>query len=298
MIAVASLLVLNARTVDWHAVFQAMRGYGAGPLALVCALSAIAYLVYALFDALAKRYVGHDVGTATSMTISFVSYAFNMSLGALVGSVGFRYRLYSRFGLGAEAITRIVTLGLITNWIGYMLLAGIVFGAGLVQLPEGWHVGSQALRLGGIGSLVIALAWIGACCFARRRSWTVKGHQIVLPGPVMTLAQLALSIVNWTAMAAIPWVLLDGRLDALDALGIFLVGGIAGVVAHVPAGLGVTEAVYLAMLGSHIGRSELLAALLTFRAVFYLIPLAVGVAVYAGLEVRGATRTDPGAAGG
>jgi uncharacterized membrane protein YbhN (UPF0104 family) len=100
------------------------------------------------------------------------------------------------------------------------------------------------------------------------------------------LAQLALSIVNWLGMAAIPWVLLDGRLDAVDAIGIFLVGGIAGVIAHVPAGLGVTEAVYVAMLGDRLPRSDLLAALLTYRAIFYLVPLAIAVVIYLAMELR------------
>ena len=33
------------------------------------------------------------------MAVNFVSYAFNLCIGSLVGGVGFRYRLYSRLGL-------------------------------------------------------------------------------------------------------------------------------------------------------------------------------------------------------
>ncbi|CAN5141442.1 lysylphosphatidylglycerol synthase domain-containing protein [soil metagenome] len=289
-VAVAALLFVNARAVDWPAVFTAMKGYGPRTLAITLALTVVGYLVYALFDVLAKIYTQHTVGYGAAMVVSFVSYAFNMSLGALVGSVGFRYRLYSRLGLTADTITRIITLGLISNWIGYMLLAGVMFALGLVELPAAWHVGSGALRAGGVVSLLLALAWIGACFFSPRRSWTVKGHEITLPDKRMTLAQLSLSIINWVGMAAIPWVLLDGKLDVADAIGIFLVGGIAGVVAHVPAGLGVTEAVYIAMIGDRIPRSELLAALLTYRTVFYLIPLAIAVVIYVVLELANRRR--------
>ena len=51
-----------------------------------------------------------------------------------VGAVALRYRLYSRLGLDIADITRILTFSLVTNWFGYLLLAGILFmcGAGLL----------------------------------------------------------------------------------------------------------------------------------------------------------------------
>lgn len=43
-----------------------------------------------------------------------------------------------------------------TNWFGYLLLAGILFSCGLPALPPGWKLGSDGLRL--IGALLLALA--------------------------------------------------------------------------------------------------------------------------------------------
>ncbi len=51
-----------------------------------------------------------------------------------------RYRLYSRLGLPGSTITRIFSLSITTNWLGYILLAGIIFTAGVVELPDHWYV--------------------------------------------------------------------------------------------------------------------------------------------------------------
>ena len=58
-------------------------------------------------------------------------------------------------------------------------------------------------------------------------------------------------------------------------LAVLLLSGIAGAVAHVPAGLGVIEAVFLALLGDAMADTELLAGLLAYRAVYYIAPLAL-----------------------
>jgi uncharacterized membrane protein YbhN (UPF0104 family) len=53
------------------------------------------------------------------------------------------------------------------------------------------------------------------------------------------------------------------------------------VATHVPAGLGVIEAVFVACLGAEVATPTLLAALLSYRAVYYLAPLALAVTGYA-----------------
>ncbi len=41
------------------------------------------------------------------MLVSFICYAFNLTLSTWVGGIGMRYRLYSRLGLNGSTITRI-----------------------------------------------------------------------------------------------------------------------------------------------------------------------------------------------
>jgi uncharacterized membrane protein YbhN (UPF0104 family) len=55
---------------------------------------------------------------------------------------------------------------------------------------------------------------------------------------------------------------------------------------HIPAGLGALEAVFVVMLGSRLPQSELLAALLAYRAIYYLAPLLLAVIAYLAIESR------------
>jgi uncharacterized membrane protein YbhN (UPF0104 family) len=81
-------------------------------------------------------YTGHRLPARQVLPVAFVCYAFNLNFTTWVGGVALRYRLYSRLGLDTPTITRILTLGLLTNWMGYLLLAGTVFAFGMVKLPE------------------------------------------------------------------------------------------------------------------------------------------------------------------
>jgi uncharacterized membrane protein YbhN (UPF0104 family) len=58
------------------------------------------------------------------------------------------------------------------------------------------------------------------------------------------------------------------------------------VVLHIPAGLGVTEAVFIALLSHRVPEHQLLGALLAYRAIFYLTPLLAGALLYLKVEMR------------
>jgi glycosyltransferase 2 family protein len=84
----------------------------------------------------------------------------------------------------------------------------------------------------------------------------------------------------------VPWTLLGGAVDYPTVLSVLLIAAIAGVMLHIPAGLGVTEAVFIALLSHRIPEHQLLGALLAYRAIFYLTPLLVGALLYVKVEMR------------
>lgn len=285
-LAVAWLLVRYARGVDWGEVKQSLLELPRTVLLQALGLAVISHLVYSLLDLVGRHYTGHRLGKRKVMQVSFISYAFNLNLGSLVGGIGFRYRLYSRLGLRYGQITRILTLSMITNWLGYILLAGLVFTIAPLALPPHWRLDSEELRMLGVALLGVSFAYLVLCAFARQRSWTVRGHEIVLPSLRMALAQLGISCTHWLFMAAVPWMLLQGRVEYLTVLPVMLMAAIAGVIVHIPAGLGVTEAVFIALLSYRVPEHQLLGALLAFRAVFYLAPLVAGALLYLKVEVH------------
>ena len=196
-------------------------------------------------------------------------------MGAWLGGIGLRYRLYSRFGVERGTITRIVGLSLVTNWSGYCLLAGIAGSFGFVDLPDGGRIGDLGLRLIGFALLLGVTSYVALCGVSRRRSFSLRGTTVTLPSLRMAVAQIALSVANWMTMGLIVYLLLGAEIAYPTVLAVLLLSGIAGAVAHVPAGLGVIEAVFLALLGDAMADTELLAGLLAYRAVYYIAPLAL-----------------------
>ncbi|HEY4541259.1 MAG TPA: lysylphosphatidylglycerol synthase domain-containing protein [Noviherbaspirillum sp.] len=285
---VLTLLVIQMREVDWNEVSTSLQRYGVPALLLALALAAASHVLYGLFDQIGRAYTGHRLPRLRVAAIAFVSYAFNLNMGALVGGVGFRYRLYSRYGLDGAAITRVMGLSIAANWLGYCVVAGTVFALGVVKLPPGWDVGSTGLRWIGCALLAAALAYLAACGFSTRRAWTVRGHEIALPTLRMALLQMLISSLNWMLIGALVYLLLHREVAYSTVLAVFLISAIAGVITHVPAGLGVIELVFISLLGHALPRSELIAALLAYRAVYYLLPLAVALLVY--LRLEAATR--------
>lgn len=280
------LLVTQARAIDWSEVLGAMRGYAPLTLALAAGLAACSHALYACFDLLSRRYAGHDLPARQVLGVTFVCYAFNLNLGSLVGAVALRYRLYSRLGLDTAVITRVLGFSLVTNWLGYLLLAGLAFALQPPALPAGWEIGSGGLRWLGAGLLALVSGYLALCAFARQRSLRWREHVFELPPLRLALAQLALSSVNWALMAGVVYLLLQQQIAYPTVLAVLLVGAVAGVITHVPAGLGVLEAVFVALLGAQLPQHQLLAALLAYRAIYYLAPLLLATALYFVMEAR------------
>ncbi|MBW3549822.1 MAG: flippase-like domain-containing protein [Proteobacteria bacterium] len=291
LLVVAVLLVRYARTLDWAEVSAALAGYGAAQVAAAGVGVALSYLLYGSYDLAARAYSGHCLSRRRVVLIAFISYAFNLNLGALVGAAGFRYRLYSRSGLDAATIGRIFGFSVVANWTGYALLGGALFALGLVALPPGWELGTAGLRVVGIAMLIAVTAYMVGCALWPRREWTVRGHSIQLPSFRLALLQVLLSAANWLVIAAILDALLPAGIPYPTVLGVLLLGAVAAAATHVPAGLGVLEATFLGLLGASIGQAEVLAALLAYRALYYLGPLLLAIAMYLGFEARARGRS-------
>ncbi|QFH72198.1 UPF0104 family protein [Enterobacter sp. E76] len=286
-IAVAVLLVVYARNVDWEEVWKVIRNYNHTALLAALGLVIVSYLVYGCYDLLGRLYCGHKLAKRQVMLVSFICYAFNLTLSTWVGGIGMRYRLYSRLGLPSATITRIFSLSITTNWLGYVLLGGVIFSIGVVELPSHWYIEDGTLRIIGAVLLVLSAVYLWACAFAKRRHITIKGQKLVLPGWRFALMQMGISSLNWMAMGAIIWILLGQDVNYFFVLGVLLVSSIAGAIVHIPAGIGVLEAVFIALLaGEHTSQGKIIAALLAYRVLYFFIPLLLALVCYVLLESR------------
>jgi glycosyltransferase 2 family protein len=280
------LLVTQAREIDWAEVAASLRKYSVTGLVAAAALSAASFVVYSCYDLLGRSYTGHRLSAPTVMTVTFISYVFNLNLGSWVGAIGFRYRLYSRLGLETGVIARITTFSLLTNWIGYLMLGGLVFAAMPPALPANWALSTLTLRLIGVLLVAVAAAYLALCAWSRKRSMHVRGHEIDLPSFSLALLQVAMGATNWLLMSGIVYLLLQQRIEFPAVVSVLLLAAIAGVITHIPAGLGVLEAVFVALLSHRMPPHDILAALVAYRVVYYLVPLVIATLVYGVTEAR------------
>ncbi|MBM7061900.1 UPF0104 family protein [Pseudomonas sp. UL073] len=285
-ILVPVLLYMLVKNLDWQEVKHALQSYRLSTLLLGGAIALASYLVYTGFDLLGRYYTRHGLPVLQVIPVAFVCYAFNLNLSSWVGGIALRFRLYSRLGLNTATIAKVLSLSLITNWLGYLLLAGTVFSLRLVRLPSSWQLGTTGLQWIGFLLLAVALAYLLACRFATRREWSWRKLEVSLPTLRLALLQAGLGALNWSLMAALIYLLLPDKAFYPTILGILLISSIAGVITHIPAGLGVLEAVFIALLQHEFSQGTLMAALIGYRALYFLLPLLIACVVYLVLEKR------------
>ncbi|MDH1680962.1 lysylphosphatidylglycerol synthase domain-containing protein [Pseudomonas chengduensis] len=297
LLAVPALLYMLARNLDWGEVRQAHSDYSMQTLLVGALIACASYLVFGCYDLLGRHYSRHRLPARQVLPVAMVCYAFNLNFTTWIGGVAMRYRLYMRLGLSASTVTRILSLSLLTNWTGYMALAGVIFSLRLVQLPENWGLGMTGLQLLGFALLGVVSAYVGICAFSRQRVWHLRERSITLPSLRMAVMQIVLGASNWSLMAALIYWLLPEGAAYTSVLGVLLISCMAAVVAHIPAGLGVLEAVFLALLQHQYSQASLIAALLAYRVLYYLLPLLLASATYLVLEKRAKTLRKRGEQG-
>lgn len=270
------LLHHELRAYHWHEVMAEVRAVPWYRFALALALAGVSYVVLTGYDVLALRWVGHPLPYRQTAFASFVAYVVSHNIGAaFLGGSAIRLRLYGAFGLSAADIGGVVVFTGLTFWVGFLPIAGTA----LLLDPLPASVAPVAVSRGiGVILLLALVAYLLACTVVRAplrwRSYTLR-----LPTWRMALAQVGLSCADWTAAASVLWVLLPAGVapSFVGLLDAFALAEVAGLVSHVPGGIGVFESSVLFLLGDAGAGPAVLASLVVYRVAYYLVPLAVGV---------------------
>ncbi len=288
-ILVLGLLISHAHKIDWAGAWKALKSYPALTLLIAFGFASASHALYGCFDLIGRWHTRHKLPWWRAWAIAVTSYAFNLNLGSIVGGVALRARLYTRAGLEQTTIAQVVGISLATNWLGYGLLAGSLFAAGVITPPRQTHLGNETFRAIGVVLVLLAVAYVAACATLEKREFKVRGKSLHLPSARLALTQLAISAANWSLMGAVMYTLLGQKVPYGQVLAVLMAASIVGVLTPIPAGLGVLEAVYLALLAGTVGQGRLMGAILAYRALYYVVPLMGGLVMY-GLLERYATR--------
>jgi phosphatidylglycerol lysyltransferase len=253
-----------------------------------------AYAALATYDVLANRYIRSDLPARRIAFISFIAFSFSNALGfpLLLGG-GLRYRLYNAAGLSSADIALTIAFNSVTFWLGVLSVAG----GSLLLAPSGsealFGVALSSLRPVGALLLLTVAAYLVACAYFRRPI-RILGWEFVPPSIRIALAQVAIACVDWVLVAAVLWSVLPLPPEHLTfgvVLCAFVLAQVAGLVSHVPGGLGVFEFAFVALLSGYVEPTRLLSAVIVFRIIYYLFPLAIALVLLATNELaRGGSR--------
>lgn len=281
---VLGLLLSHAHKIDWAGAWQALKSYPVLLLLAALGFATASHVLYGVFDLIGRRHTAHHLPWWRTWAIAVASYAFNLNLGSLVGGVALRARLYARAGLDEATIAQVVGISLATNWLGYGLLAGSLFASGVISPPSQAHIGNAAFHALGVAMILLAVFYVVACAVWRGREWQVRGRRLQLPSPGLAVFQMLVSASNWALMGGAMYLLLRGEVSYGTTLAVLMTASVVGVVMPIPGGLGILEAVYLAMLSGQVKQGALMGAVMAYRALYYIVPLAGGLVLYACLE--------------
>lgn len=287
---IAALWVLHQvlATYHYHDIVRALERLPNSRLLMALLCTALSYLVVTGYDWLALRYIRRPLPWPKIGFAALISYAISNSVGLSVLTSGsLRYRLYSSWGLTTVDIARIVLFTTVTLWLGILTMGGavlVLYPLDGRALPH-WVVANG--RLLGVAVLSIPLAYV-LLGMLRRQPIQLGSWELPMVRLRLALPQLAVGALDWAMAAAVLYVLLpsSAKIDFSQILGAFLIAQIAGLISHVPGGLGVFESVMLLLLKGHLPVTSLLGVLLAYRVIYYIIPLALAAITMGFYELR------------
>ncbi len=290
LFALAAIVIGRAlghlRFADLAAAITQTRG--AALLEALC-LTCLSYIALTGYDIAALRQAGARAPLGAVALASFASNAFSFTLGfPLLTGAAVRYWIYASAALTARQIANITIVVSLTFWLGMASVLGLGLFFAAEPLAAIDHLPPLANFLLGaaiLGSLGFYCVWASLA----RRSLRLWGRVIALPGARTALLQLALGVLDIGCAAAALHALLPLESQGLDFkafAAIYVFAALVGAISHAPGGVGVFEAV---MLGAVPAPSQeaMLAALLLFRAIYYLIPFALALILLGSREGAG-----------
>ena len=267
------------KTIDVEKVVDAIKQIDNGLILFAALAVAAGYFTLTFYDLFAVRTIG-STGIPYRITAlaAFTSYSIGHNVGASAFTGGaVRYRIYSAWGLNAIDVAKVCFLAGLTFWLGNAAVLGIGVtyhpeaAASIDQLPP-WL--NRVLAIGILAGLAGYVAWVSMKPRqVGRGPWSVN-----LPGGPLTLLQIGIGIVDLGFCALAMYLLTpdEPNLGFVVVAVIFVSATLLGFASHSPGGLGVFDAAMLVGLWQ-MDREELLAGMLLFRLLYYIIPFVISV---------------------
>lgn len=284
--AIGLAAFLLYRTLSRYSLDELIAAVTAVPISRLLGAAGFAtasYVCLTFFDYLALRYVGKPLPYPKAALASFTALSLGHNIGlAALSSGAVRYRFYSRWGLDAGEVARVIVFCGVTVGLGLLTLGG----AALLLRPklavEITGLTHPVIIALGMGCLVVSAIYLALSIFVRR-SLRIRGWSLEIPTFRLAVGQVLIGSINFAFVAACLHQTLAAVADVayLGVASVYVIANATALVSHVPGGLGVIESVVMYLLP----RDDLIGPLLVFRFVYFLAPLGLGGILFAVTEL-------------
>lgn len=302
-LGVSLLLFALALLACWHLLGSADPGQVRSALAAVptgslleaglASLAGVAVMI--AYEASAARYAQVRLPWRTLALGGFCAFSIGNAVGFSVLSGGsVRYRLYGRLGLAAADVARMTLFASLSLGVCLPLLVAAAALYQPVEAARALHLSEPLLR--GAAFAVLGLAGVTVFLAMRWRSgerpspgcWRIEIGRfgVRVPGARLTLAQLVISVLDVAIAASVLYFLLPEAPPFVSFALVYMLALAAGVLSHVPGGIGVFEAVLLAAFAGRLDPAALIAAMLLYRLLYIVLPLCIAGVLLLVAEAR------------
>jgi glycosyltransferase 2 family protein len=291
----AAVLYRILRTINGSEVVEALVTTNGRDIALAALFVAGGYFTLTFYDLFALRTIGRpDVPYWAAALAGFTSYSVGHNVGASVFTGGaVRYRVYSAWGLNVVDVAKICFVAGLTFWLGN----ATVLGLGIAYAPLAASAINQLpawINRGGAFLILTVLALYVIWVWRRPRIVGREGWSVTLPPGPLTLLQIGIGIVDLSFCALAMYMLMpqEPNIGFVTLAVIFVSATLLGFASHAPGGIGVFDAAMLVALWQ-FDKEELLAGLLLFRLLYYIVPFALSLLILGGRELVLVLRGTP-----
>jgi phosphatidylglycerol lysyltransferase len=283
--AIAWLGWHELKQIDLMAVRRMLRDTDVDLVLYLLVATAVNLAVFGFYDVVALGPLSQPPAATARWKVGVLSFAWSnfLTLGPLAGPA-LRLWLYRPLDVTGERARS--ALSIIIVALGLAL--GAWCGAAWLPLPAALDTFPVHLIL----ILPMGALMVGALRGVRHVPWLPA---VIRRWEGRPLALGTVALLDWL----LAWVVFHLAIDALRgeislsvSLALFFAGQLIGLASFVPGGLGTADAFWLVALGGISGgHDRILAALVLYRLIYYVLPWACATLVLAGRLVRTGSRT-------
>lgn len=269
---------VSITAIKWHNWVMALLG------------AVLAYAAIAGYDHMALSHIGRSFPWLFVTLCSFTTYALSHNIGgSVVSGAVIRFRAYGSRGLTMHEVGIVVAFAFFTFILSAALVAGVIFLIAPEVIDRFVNFDSLPIKLSsstGVFLIGLVLLYVIGSLF-QMRPLEIGKLKLEYPRPGIVLRQLTIGPAEIVFAGTIFYFALPeaGNPGFIVVLGVFVVAFALATSTHAPGGLGVFELVALTGL-SDMNKADVLAALVVFRLLYFILPLLIGLVIVIIFERR------------